>query len=116
MDKEFFARVQILTLIWQKYLFGRAFTCRDNNFDTLCIKIIIPTFLRFRAFEGLPCILRPSGAGVRRQGDLRFMLCEASINQQSLTQFMDRLVRTSLRKVFLILDNLKVHHGKKAAA
>lgn len=26
MDKEFFARVQILTLIWQKYLFGRAFT------------------------------------------------------------------------------------------
>ncbi|MCI9193940.1 MAG: hypothetical protein HFE93_10420 [Acutalibacter muris] len=44
------------------------------------------------------------------------MLCEASINQQSLTQFMDRLVRTSLRKVFLILDNLKVHHGKKAAA
>jgi len=26
LDKEFFARVQILTLIWQKYLFGRAFT------------------------------------------------------------------------------------------
>ena len=29
---------------------------------------------------------------------------------------MDRLVQTFNRKVFLILDNLKVHHGKKAAA
>lgn len=29
---------------------------------------------------------------------------------------MDQLVRTSDRKVFLILDNLKMHHGKKAAA
>ena len=29
---------------------------------------------------------------------------------------MERLVRTSQRKVFLILDNLKVHHGKLVAA
>ena len=50
------------------------------------------------------------------QGDVRFMLYEDSMNQQRLIQFMDRLVRTSNRKVFLILDNLKVHHGKKAAA
>lgn len=74
-----------------------------------------PLHLQLPPLEELH-LLRPSGAGVRRQGDLRFMLCEASINQQSLTQFMDRLVRTSLRKVFLILDNLKGHHGKKAAA
>ena len=38
------------------------------------------------------------------------------MNQQCLIQFMDRLVRTYSRKVFLVLDNLKVHHGKKAAA
>ena len=50
------------------------------------------------------------------QGDLRYMLYEDSMNQQRLIQFMDRLVRTSNRKVFLILDNLKVHHGKKVAA
>ncbi|MCI9193228.1 MAG: IS630 family transposase [Acutalibacter muris] len=54
-------------------------------------------------------------SALSRQGDLRFMLYEASMNQQRLIQFMDRLVRTSKRKVFLILDNLKVHHGKKAA-
>ena len=29
---------------------------------------------------------------------------------------MERLIRVSKQKVFLILDNLKVHHGKLAAA
>ena len=37
------------------------------------------------------------------------------MNQQRLLQFIDRLVQTSNRKGFLILNNLKVHHGKKAA-
>ena len=36
--------------------------------------------------------------------------------QQRLIRFMERLVCTSQRKVFLILDNLKVHHGKLVAA
>ena len=55
-------------------------------------------------------------SALSRQGDIRFMLYEDSMNQQRLIQFMDRLVRTSNQKVFLILDNLKVHYGKKAAA
>ena len=55
-------------------------------------------------------------SALSRQGDVRFMLYEDSMNQLRLIQFMNRLVRTSKRKVFLILDNLKVHHGKKAAA
>ena len=52
-------------------------------------------------------------SALSRQGDVRFMLYEDSMNHQRLIQFMDRLVRTSNRKVFLILDNLKVHHGRK---
>lgn len=44
-----------------------------------------------------------------RQGDVYFLLYEDSMKQQRLIQFMDRLVRTSKEKVFLILDNLKVH-------
>ena len=55
-------------------------------------------------------------SALSRQGDVLFMLYEDSMNQLRLIQFMNRLVRTSKRKVFLILDNLKVHHGKKAAA
>ncbi len=33
-----------------------------------------------------------------------------------LIRFMERLIRVSKQKVFLILDNLKVHHGKLAAS
>ena len=46
-------------------------------------------------------------SALSRQGDVHFMLYEDSMNQQRLIQFMDRLARTS---------NRKVHHGKKAAA
>ena len=49
------------------------------------------------------------------RGDIRFMLYEDSMNQQRLIQLMDRLVRTSNRKLFLILDSLRVHQGKKSA-
>ncbi len=38
------------------------------------------------------------------------------MEKQRLIQFMQRIVRASDRKVFLILDNLKVHHGKLVSA
>ena len=50
------------------------------------------------------------------QGKVRFMIYKDTMNQQRLIRFLERLVRSSERKVFLILDNLTVHHGKLAAA
>ena len=47
-------------------------------------------------------------------GEVRYMLYEDSMNQQRLIAFMHRLIHTS-KKIFLILDNLKVHHGKIVA-
>lgn len=44
------------------------------------------------------------------------MVYQDTMNQQRLIRFMDRLIRTSGQKVFLILDNLKVHHGRLVAA
>ena len=44
------------------------------------------------------------------------MIYQDTMNQQRLICFLKRLVRGSQRKVFLILDNLKVHHGKLVAA
>ena len=44
------------------------------------------------------------------------MVYQDTMNQQRLIQFMERLIRTSKQKVFLILDNLRVHHGKLASA
>ena len=44
------------------------------------------------------------------------MIYQDTMKQQWLIQFMERLIRASKQKVFLILDNLKVHHGKLAAS
>lgn len=49
------------------------------------------------------------------QGSVRFMVYQDIMNQQRLIQFMERLIRSAEQKVFLILDNLKVHHGKLIA-
>ena len=55
-------------------------------------------------------------SAVNSQGHVRFMVYQETMNQQRLIRFMEQLMRTSKRKVFLILDNLKVHHGKLVAA
>ena len=55
-------------------------------------------------------------SAVNSQGHVRYMLYQETMNQQRLIRFMEQLVRTSQRKVFLILDNLKVHLGKLVAA
>jgi len=55
-------------------------------------------------------------SAVSSQGKVRFMLYQDAMNQQKLIRFMERLIRGSGQKVCLILDNLKVHHGKFPAA
>ena len=55
-------------------------------------------------------------SAVNSQGKVRFMIYQDTMNQQRLIRFMERLIRDSKQKVFLILDNLKVHHGKLAAS
>ena len=55
-------------------------------------------------------------SAISSQGKVRFMVYQDTMNQQRLIRFMQRLVRASEQKVFLILDNLKVHHGKLVAA
>ena len=55
-------------------------------------------------------------SAITNQGKLRFVLYEGKMNQDRLIEFMRRLIKTSDRKVYLILDNLSVHHGKKAKA
>lgn len=48
---------------------------------------------------------------VTNQGKVRFMIYKDKMNSQTLIQFMNRLIKDSDRKVFLILDNLRVHHS-----
>jgi len=39
------------------------------------------------------------------------MIYNSKMNSQTLIKFMERLIKDSDKKVFLILDNLKVHHS-----
>ncbi len=48
---------------------------------------------------------------VTNQGKVRFMIYKDKMNSNTLIKFMERLIKDSTRKIFLILDNLKVHHS-----
>ncbi|OPX94498.1 MAG: hypothetical protein A4E62_03116 [Syntrophorhabdus sp. PtaU1.Bin002] len=51
-------------------------------------------------------------SAITNEEKVRFMVyCEA-MTQAKLITFMRRLVKDAGRKVYLILDNLKPHHGK----
>lgn len=50
-------------------------------------------------------------SAVNNQGLVRFMMYEQNMNARVLIKFMRRLVKDAGRKVYLILDNLKVHHA-----
>lgn len=52
-------------------------------------------------------------SAITNRGKVRFMLYEDTMNCDRLIEFMKRLIKDAGRKVFLILDNLRVHHGKK---
>lgn len=48
---------------------------------------------------------------VTNQGKIRFMVYKTTMTAQLLIKFMKRLIKDAGRKVFLILDNLRVHHA-----
>jgi transposase len=54
-------------------------------------------------------------SAITNEGKVRFMVYQEAMTQAKLITFMGRLVRDAGRKVYLILDNLKAHHGKKVA-
>jgi len=50
-------------------------------------------------------------SAITNQGKLRFMFYRESMNAKLMIEFLDRLIQGSQRKIYLILDNLKVHHA-----
>jgi len=51
-------------------------------------------------------------SAITNEGKVRFMMYRSAMNTDHLITFMARLVKDAGRKVFLILDNLRVHHSK----
>jgi transposase len=51
-------------------------------------------------------------SSITNQGKVRFMLYRETMTSQVLIRFLSRLIKDSDRKVFLVLDNLRVYHSK----
>lgn len=49
---------------------------------------------------------------VTNQGLVEFMIYSGSMNAARLIEFLKQLIKNKSKKVFLILDNLSVHHSK----
>lgn len=50
---------------------------------------------------------------VTNQGKVRWRVFEGAMNADILIDFFKRLIKDAARKVFVILDNLKVHHARR---
>lgn len=50
---------------------------------------------------------------VTNNGSMRFMVYEGSMTSEVFLKFLKRLIRNQKQKIFLIVDNLRVHHSKK---
>ena len=48
---------------------------------------------------------------VTNQGKVRFMIYSENMNSDKFIEFLNQLIKNSDQKIFLILDNLRVHHS-----
>ena len=55
-------------------------------------------------------------ASVTNQGKARWMIIDGAFNHERLIEFFESLIKDAGKKVFLILDNLGVHHCKPVKA
>jgi transposase len=53
---------------------------------------------------------------VTNQGKTRWMIIEDAFNSDKLIEFLEALIKDADKKIFLILDNLRVHHSKPVKA
>jgi transposase len=55
-------------------------------------------------------------ATVTNQGKARWMIIDEAFNADKLIEFLGTLIKDTDKKVFLILDNLRIHHSKPVKA
>jgi len=54
-------------------------------------------------------------SAITNKGKVHWMIVDGTVNIDRFLEFLKGLIKNRHRKVFLILDNLKVHHGKPVA-
>jgi hypothetical protein len=50
-------------------------------------------------------------SSITNQGKVRFMVYNQTMNSQTFIKFCQRLIKDADKKIYLILDNLRVHHS-----
>lgn len=55
-------------------------------------------------------------SSITNQGKVRFMSYEGRFTAPVMIKFLQRLLKDSEKKIFLIVDNLRVHHSRKVKA
>jgi transposase len=56
------------------------------------------------------------GRGFAPKGQMRQRIFDGALNTDILINFLRRLIKGATKKLFLILDNLRVHHAKRVKA
>ncbi len=51
-------------------------------------------------------------ATVTSQGNIRWIIIDKAFNADKLSEFLEALIKDAGKRVFMILDNLRVHHSK----
>jgi len=55
-------------------------------------------------------------SAISPRGEVVFQIVEGSINAERFTQFLAALIEDASRKIYLVVDNLRVHHAKLVKA
>ncbi len=71
--------------------------------------------------KGSKPIVRTSGkrfsismiSTITNEGQISYMIYKGALVTKTFIDFLRRLIKTTQRKIYLIVDNLKVHHAKK---
>ena len=86
--------------------------------ETACVSL--PSIIKGYAPKGKTPVMEHTAkrfkinmiSSITNRGKLRFMVYEQNMDADLFVTFLKRLTESSEKKIFLILDNLRVHHSK----
>lgn len=86
--------------------------------ETACVSL--PSIIKGYAPKGKTPVMEHTAkrfkinmiSTITNRGKLRFMVYEQNMDADLFITFLERLIEGSDKKIFLILDNLRVHHSK----
>ena len=86
--------------------------------ETACVSL--PSIIKGYAPKGKTPVMEHTAkrfkinmiSSITNRGKLRFMVYEQNMDADLFVTFLERLIKSSEKKIFLILDNLRVHHSK----